>query len=228
MGARDAMLVFEAGCPDWRNHKQDKFETTCEVLDYPSNYVADSEVKMATMSDEKKGMTELEGWIEQLMECKQLSENQVNYITCDPLGNELIDQLASGKSALWESQGDLVQGEQCAGDTHYSVNWLKEFPTHDGITKHCMNLCFSNRLSTVLSLCAEMSMVNSTTSWSSLKLEVRLYSLRSNRYMSNIKCGGLKQLLLEWVPQASPPIQTFCSWGTMWIVGTTVLKLSRF
>ena len=51
---------------------------TCEVLDYPSNYVADSEVKMATMSDEKKGMTELEGWIEQLMECKQLSENQVN------------------------------------------------------------------------------------------------------------------------------------------------------
>ena len=73
---------------------------TCEVLDYPSNYVADSEVKMATMSDEKKGMTELEGWIEQLMECKQLSENQVNYITCDPLGNELIDQLPSGESAL--------------------------------------------------------------------------------------------------------------------------------
>ena len=32
---------------------------------------------MATMSDEKKSMTELEGWIEQLMECKQLSENQV-------------------------------------------------------------------------------------------------------------------------------------------------------
>ena len=109
-----------------------------------------------------------------------------------------------------------------------SVNWLKEFPTYVGITKHCMNLCFSNRPSTVLSLCAEMSMVNSTTSWSSLKLEVRLYSLRSNRYMSNIKCGGLKQLLLEWVPQASPPIQTSCSWGTMWIVGTTVLKLSRF
>ena len=55
---------------------------------------------MATMSDEKKGMTELEGWIEQLMECKQLSENQVNYITCDPLGSELIDQLPSGESAL--------------------------------------------------------------------------------------------------------------------------------
>ena len=71
-----------------------------QVLDYPSNYVADSEVNMATMSDEKKGMTELEGWIEQLMECKQLSENQVNYITCDPLGNELIDQLPSGESAL--------------------------------------------------------------------------------------------------------------------------------
>ena len=53
---------------------------TCEVLDYPSNYVADSEVKMATMSDEKKGMTELEGWIEQLMECKQLSENQVKVL----------------------------------------------------------------------------------------------------------------------------------------------------
>ena len=117
MGARDAMLVFEAGCPDWRNHKQDKFETTCEVLDYPSNYVADSEVKMATMSDEKKGMTELEGWIEQLMECKQLSENQVNYITCDPLGNELVDQLPSGESALWESQGDLVEREQCTGET---------------------------------------------------------------------------------------------------------------
>jgi len=33
---------------------------------------------MATMTDEKKSMTELEGWIEQLMECKQLSENQVN------------------------------------------------------------------------------------------------------------------------------------------------------
>ena len=33
---------------------------------------------MATMTDEKKNMTELEGWIEQLMECKQLSENQVN------------------------------------------------------------------------------------------------------------------------------------------------------
>ena len=33
--------------------------------------------EMATMSDEKKSMTELEGWIEQLMECKQLSENQV-------------------------------------------------------------------------------------------------------------------------------------------------------
>merc|ERR1712177_6440 len=32
---------------------------------------------MGTMSDEKKGMTELEGWIEQLMECKQLTENQV-------------------------------------------------------------------------------------------------------------------------------------------------------
>ena len=32
---------------------------------------------MATMTDEKKSMTELEGWIEQLMECKQLSENQV-------------------------------------------------------------------------------------------------------------------------------------------------------
>ena len=55
---------------------------------------------MATMSDEKKGMTELEGWIEQLMECKQLSENQVNYITCDPLGDKLIDQLPSGESAL--------------------------------------------------------------------------------------------------------------------------------
>ena len=52
------------------------------------------------MSDEKKGMTELEGWIEQLMECKQLSENQVNYITCDPLGNELIDHMPSGESAL--------------------------------------------------------------------------------------------------------------------------------
>ena len=34
--------------------------------------------KMATMTDEKKSMTELEGWIEQLMECKQLSENQVH------------------------------------------------------------------------------------------------------------------------------------------------------
>jgi serine/threonine-protein phosphatase 2A catalytic subunit len=28
-------------------------------------------------SDEKKSMVELEGWIEQLMECKQLNENQV-------------------------------------------------------------------------------------------------------------------------------------------------------
>jgi len=28
-------------------------------------------------SDEKSSMKELEGWIEQLMECKQLSENQV-------------------------------------------------------------------------------------------------------------------------------------------------------
>ena len=28
--------------------------------------------------DEKSSMKELEGWIEQLMECKQLSENQVN------------------------------------------------------------------------------------------------------------------------------------------------------
>ena len=29
----------------------------------------------------------------------------------------------------------------------YSDNRLKEFPTYDGITKHWMNLCFSNRLS---------------------------------------------------------------------------------
>ena len=74
--------------------------STCEVLDYPSNYVADSEVKMATMSDEKKGMTELEGWIEQLMECKQLSENQVNSTTCELLGDKIIDQLPAGESAL--------------------------------------------------------------------------------------------------------------------------------
>ena len=33
---------------------------------------------MAT-ADEKKSMVELEGWIEQLMECKQLSENQVSW-----------------------------------------------------------------------------------------------------------------------------------------------------
>ena len=73
---------------------------TYEVIDYPSNYVADSEVKMATMSDEKKGMTELEGWIEQLMECKQLSENQVISTTCELLGDKLIDQLPAGESAL--------------------------------------------------------------------------------------------------------------------------------
>ena len=41
-----------------------------------SNTVAEV-LEMATMTDEKKNMTELEGWIEQLMECKQLSENQV-------------------------------------------------------------------------------------------------------------------------------------------------------
>ena len=34
--------------------------------------------RMAT-ADEKKSMVELEGWIEQLMECKQLSENQVSW-----------------------------------------------------------------------------------------------------------------------------------------------------
>ena len=28
-------------------------------------------------ADEKSSMKELEGWIEQLLECKQLSENQV-------------------------------------------------------------------------------------------------------------------------------------------------------
>ena len=33
-----------------------------------------------TTPDEKKGMIELEGWIEQLMECKQLSENQVKVL----------------------------------------------------------------------------------------------------------------------------------------------------
>ena len=55
---------------------------------------------MATMSDEKKGMTELEGWIEQLMECKQLSENQVISTTCELLGDKLIDQLPAGESAL--------------------------------------------------------------------------------------------------------------------------------
>ena len=35
-------------------------------------------VKESKMNSEEKGsMKELDGWVEQLMECKQLSENQV-------------------------------------------------------------------------------------------------------------------------------------------------------
>lgn len=30
-------------------------------------------------ADTKRSMVELDGWIEQLMECKQLSENQVRW-----------------------------------------------------------------------------------------------------------------------------------------------------
>ena len=32
------------------------------------------------MSSEKESMKELDGWVEQLMECKQLTENQVRNI----------------------------------------------------------------------------------------------------------------------------------------------------
>jgi hypothetical protein len=31
-------------------------------------------------SEEKSSMKDLDGWVEQLMECKQLTENQVMYL----------------------------------------------------------------------------------------------------------------------------------------------------
>ena len=45
---------------------------------HPGIFQSVDAARMAT-ADEKKSMVELEGWIEQLMECKQLSENQVSW-----------------------------------------------------------------------------------------------------------------------------------------------------
>ena len=55
---------------------------------------------MAT-ADEKKSMVELEGWIEQLMECKQLSENQVSWGGLLEVGREVGGRVAGGWEGGW-------------------------------------------------------------------------------------------------------------------------------
>ena len=53
-------------------------------------------VNKSKMNSEEKGsMKELDGWVEQLMECKQLSENQVSL-------QVVVKQVNSKVAELWE------------------------------------------------------------------------------------------------------------------------------
>ena len=136
----------------------------------------------------------------------------------------LLNTAMPGESALRESQGNPVQGEQCAGEptTQYESPRLC-LRLHPNQLKPSL-IVLLLRLSTAPSLSAEMSTANFTTSWSSSRLAVSLCIAAVETPLS----WSLNAMQIMCVLQESLLTQISCSWATMWTVVTTASKLSPF